>query len=275
VGNDGSASGPTAGRHGDSGSDPYAGRRDDSGTGIAGYDSDGNPIYNPPEPANAGDGGWDGGSDPFDDGDPGAGYGGGDDRGCVAVASFLPDGRTAGQVKVGDTMELGDEETMETTTGVVSYSTLMEARGYRITTESGASLVCSDTAPVPARGKGLLTPAELLGEQVAVRWDESGSPLVNWETVTKVEEVGMIQVQHITVGDRCFWAGEKKAAYILHHNMKQAGGQGGGGYDWPWPSDDPLKSNPNQPAHHSQVGGDAAIIVGAPHALPIDSVGFM
>jgi hypothetical protein len=31
-------------------------------------------------------------------------------------------------------------------------------------------------------------------------------------------------VQHITVGDRCFWAGEKRGAYILHHNSKDAGG---------------------------------------------------
>jgi hypothetical protein len=32
---------------------------------------------------------------------------------------------------------------------------------------------------------------------------------------------------------KCFWAGEKIGAYILHHNSKDAGG-GGGGFDWPW-----------------------------------------
>jgi hypothetical protein len=44
--------------------------------------------------------------------------------------------------------------------------------------------------------------------------------------------VGEIKVQHITVGDKCFWAGEKQGKYILHHNMKFSG---------------PINGNPEMP----------------------------
>ncbi|NGZ85103.1 hypothetical protein [Duganella aceris] len=43
----------------------------------------------------------------------------------------------------------------------------------------------------------------------------------------------MINVQHIAVGDRSFWAGRLKGRYILHHNMKMIPGDGGG-WDWGW-----------------------------------------
>jgi hypothetical protein len=250
--------------------DPPAGSYPGSNPGN---ENDNDPQYdehaNDPPPGTSSGGGGGGGSEPYE----GGGYGGGE-GGCVAIESYLPDGRTAGAVKVGDTMQLGDEVTMGTATGVVGYSMLKAARGYRITTESGASLVCSDTAPIPTRDKGLLTPAKLLGEHVAVRWDESGMTSAGWETVSKVEEVGTIQVQHITVGDKCFWSGEKKGAYILHHNMKQAGGEGGGGYDWPWAWDDPLTSNPNQATHQGNDAGDAALIVGVPNVPATDALGF-
>lgn len=198
----------------------------------------------------------------------GGGYGGGGGGGggaCVAIESFLPDGRRAGTIKVGDTMQLGDQETMEAGTGQVSYSQQKEARGYRIITESGASLICSDTAPIPAKGKGLLTPDKLLGERVAVRWDEGGKVHTGWELVTAVDEVGVIQVQHITVGDKCFWAGEKKGAYILHHNLKDGGGGGVLG-DWPDDWDDPLKAHTDKGEHqttsHGSQGSDSAQLVG-------------
>jgi hypothetical protein len=233
-------------------------------------------------------GGYDWASDPnptdgsgdFGD-DYGSGYGddhggGGSEYGCVAIGSFLPDGRTAGDIRVGDTMELGHQETMEPGEGVVSYSQLKEARGYRITTESGASLICSDTAPIPARDKGLLTPDKLLGEQVAVRWDEHGQVVANWETVTKVVDVGVIQIQHITVGDKCFWAGEKMGAYILHHNDKDDRG----GYDDYWLSAyDPFKAElkPDQSyltAHQDNHGGSAALMVAVAATPLVDGFWF-
>lgn len=147
---------------------------------------------------------------------PGGGGGGG---GCVSVASFLPDARRAGEVKVEDTMFLADQWTLEPGTGEVTASYPMAQPGYRIVTESGASLVCSSSAPIPVKDQLLcVKPADLLGELVAVRHDVDLSYVTDWEKVVEVTFLGTIMVQFITVGDKCFWAGEKKGAYILHHN---------------------------------------------------------
>jgi hypothetical protein len=92
----------------------------------------------------------------------------------------------------------------------------------------------------------VLAPA-LLGKQVAVRKDQGEKSVTEWEQVVSVESIGAIQVQHITVGDKCFWAGEQSGAYILHHNLKDPGGG-----DEPDPGDDdwmmaqlPAKSSPD------------------------------
>lgn len=158
-----------------------------------------------------------GASSGFSSSDYFSGYGGG---GCVEVNSLLPDGRRAGDVKVGDVMQLGDDRDLKGGQGTVTYSKRKVAKGYRILTESGFSLVCSDTAPIPTKNHGLVLAPELLGESVAVGKDEGGSSLTGWERVASVLEVGQIEVQHITVGDKCFWAGEVNGAFLLHHNMK-------------------------------------------------------
>lgn len=139
--------------------------------------------------------------------------------GCVEIGSFLPDSSTAGSIKVGSAMILADERSLSPGAGVVSYSQEKTASGFRIRTAGGATLVCSDSAPIPTK-EGLVLAPELLNKMVAVRKDEGGSSLVGWETVTSVESIGLIQVQHITVGDKCFWAGEKPGLFILHHNLK-------------------------------------------------------
>jgi len=146
--------------------------------------------------------------------------GGGHGGGCVHIASLLPDGATAGTVKVGSAMILADEKTLMPGAGVVTYSEKKPAKGYRIEAEGGFSLLCSDTAPIPTP-QGLVLAPSLLGKSVAVRKDEAGCSLVGWSKVTAVVEVGDIEVQHITVGDKCFWAGEKPGLFILHHNLKE------------------------------------------------------
>lgn len=145
---------------------------------------------------------------------------------CVSIASFLPDGTTASDVVVGTVMKLADQRTLEPGTGVVTYSQTKSATGFRIVTQSGASLVCSDSAPIPTP-EGLVLAPKLLGKKVAVLLNGTRNEAPSWETVVAIDAVGKIQVQHITVGDRCFWAGEKVDAYILHHNLKDAGGGGG------------------------------------------------
>lgn len=181
--------------------------------------------------------------------DPGDGGDGGGE-GCVATTSVLPDGLLAGDITVGAVMQLADEKTLRPGTGVVSYSQRKSAAGFRITTRSGVTLVCSDTAPIPTP-EGLVLAPDLLGKSVPVRIDAEGVSESRWEPVTAVDAVGPITVQHITVGDKCFWAGEKPGAYILHHNLKDADPGGGGGGDEP-PIDDNLSVSTQ--AHTAQMG---------------------
>lgn len=189
----------------------------DNWTGTGGYD------YDPEDPIDGGD----------DGSGYGGGYGGGSAGGCVSVDSLLPGGRIAGEIRIGDVMELADERSLEPGEGVVSYSQTKSVPGYRIVTESGVSLKCSDTAPIPTP-EGLVLAPDLLGQLVPVRRDENGIITVGWEKVVSVTAIGDILVQHITVGDRCFWAGEKSGAYILHHNLKDAGGDDPDFPDDPW-----------------------------------------
>jgi hypothetical protein len=146
--------------------------------------------------------------------------------GCVEVDSILPDGRRAGDIKVGDVMELGDEKTFTASHGTVTYSEKKSAQGFRVMTASGVSLVCSDTAPIPTEDGLVLAPA-LKGKRVAIRIDDNGKFIARWDRVIEVSPLGQIDVQHITVGDKCFWAGERAGCYMLHHNLKmiESGGE--------------------------------------------------
>ncbi len=149
--------------------------------------------------------------------------------GCVEVGSVLPCGRLAGEIAVGDELALADEQSLSPSFGVVSYSVRKSAPGFRILTESGIELVCSDSAPIPVKDGRLLRPAGLSGQEVAVRDDTGGDSQTRWERVKEVQAIGAIEVQHVTVGDRSFWAGAQKGKYVLHHNMKMS--------DW---GDDPF-----------------------------------
>ena len=138
---------------------------------------------------------------------------------CVHIESILPCGRKAGQIVAGDVMQLGDEKNFEDSTGVVTFSKRKKASGYRITTVGGVALVCSNTAPIPTPD-GLVLAPNLLKLKVAVRRKIHGVYSTIWELVEQIDELGEIDVQHITVGNKCFWAGEKSDSYILHHNCK-------------------------------------------------------
>lgn len=135
---------------------------------------------------------------------------------CVAVNSFLPDGKIAGEIAVGDTMILADQETLEPATGKVSYSEPSLQPSVRLVTTSGTSLVCSTTAPIPTKDDGLQNAPDVEGKFIAVMVDG----IAGWEECVSVTDVGEQWVQHITVEDKCFWAGEQSSSFILHHNIK-------------------------------------------------------
>ena len=133
---------------------------------------------------------------------------------CVAVESYLSNYQIASSVKVNDLIELSDQITLEDSLGVVTYSETTKANGYRFVTTSGASLRCSDSAPIPTKDNGLTTPKYLLDKEVPVL----RKGIKTWEKVIEVTDIGLIDVQFISVNDKCFWAGETKDAFILHHN---------------------------------------------------------
>lgn len=136
-------------------------------------------------------------------------------RCCVAIDSYLPDGKTAGEIKVGDLMQLADEITLEPFEDTVSYSEPSLQDSVRIITEHGAVLDCSKTAPIPTKNGVLLSP-NVLDEYVGTNIDGK----VRWDKVVELHDIGEIWVQHITVNNKSFWAGKEKGAYILHHNIK-------------------------------------------------------
>jgi len=159
----------------------------------------------------------------FGGGDSGGGGGGdmGGSAGCVQADSILSNGQIAGDVKVGDRLELANEVTLEPDSGVVSHSVRMPQPGWRLTA-NGVSLVCSESAPIPTRN-GIKHPWNIEGEEVAVLKDGKA----DWHPVHAVE-IGPIEVQRITVEDKCFWAGETADGFILHHNVMVYKGARGG-----------------------------------------------
>jgi hypothetical protein len=129
----------------------------------------------------------------------------------------------AGDVAVFDKMVLTDPYSRVSDVGEVTYSETELQPCVAITTKLGATLHCSTTAPIPTLDNGYVVAPELLGLQIPVatkeQLDHSPDDFV-WDEVIEVVAIGDRQVQHITVGDRCFWASMDDRYYILHHNLK-------------------------------------------------------
>lgn len=135
--------------------------------------------------------------------------------GCVEINSVFPDGKYAKDTTVDQPLLTSDPYNyFESGLDIVSYSEAKLQPCVRIKTESGATLVCSTTAPIPTYDNGYMLAPMLQDRKVPVMRNN----ITNWETIVKVEHIGDRMVQHITVGDKCFWAGETEDAFILHHN---------------------------------------------------------
>jgi hypothetical protein len=139
--------------------------------------------------------------------------------GCVQIDSHIDGGTIAKNVNIGDELILADEKTLDPGKGIVSFSKTKVAPGFIIKTENNCSLRCSSSAPIPTRDHGCLTPDKLLNQYIGTKIGEN----VEWSKVNVVESIGNIDIQHITVGEKCFWAGEQDGKYILHHNLKEEG----------------------------------------------------
>lgn len=150
---------------------------------------------------------------------PSSGTGSGGGHGpCVSVDAWVI-GRSgllrAGDVRVGDDLLLCDPVSREECWGTVTYSQRKPAPGVRIEAAL-AALTCSTSAPIPSGSRFVLAP-DTFGLPILVR--DAGGRLAE-VIVDTVADVGTIDVQHITVGDRCFWASDDGQHFVLHHNTK-------------------------------------------------------
>lgn len=133
----------------------------------------------------------------------GASYSG-PDYSCVSVDERI-DGKRAGSIKAGDILRIADPDTFEAGQAEVLYSGLSVQPGVKITTATGRTLTCSTSAPI-ATDQGLVRAKHLLHYDAII---EGG----NYERIVSVEFLGEIPVQHIYLGERCFWVNG-----FLHHN---------------------------------------------------------
>lgn len=139
--------------------------------------------------------------------------------GCVAIDSILPTGNLADTISYGDTLvTCNPYDFFNYGDNTVSYSETTLQPCVRITTESGASLVCSVSAPIPTLDNGYMMSIALKNQSIPVM----RLNIINWEKVSTIESLGDRLVRHITIGDQCFWAGETSEAFILHHNKLAA-----------------------------------------------------
>lgn len=145
--------------------------------------------------------------------------------GCVALESFVPvvagnsvNGqpvRQAYQVARMHKLLLCDLSNLLNIEGSVKDSFVDYQLCHNIITESGASLICSDTAPIPTLEHGIKHPPELVGKSVPVLRND----VITWERVVSNESVGYKFVKVIDAHDNYFWAGATEDAFILHHNI--------------------------------------------------------
>ena len=115
-------------------------------------------------------------------------------------------------------METFDPVTSAWGIEVVSYSERKVQPLYMLTTESGIQLSCSSTAPIPVRGGEYVLAPNMLGNETLVMYNG----VVTWEAVTQVVYLGEREIQHITCGDKCFFAGDKYGSFVLHHNKMKS-----------------------------------------------------
>lgn len=149
--------------------------------------------------------------------------GGGGGGGCVATNSFITATKTANEIVPRDII-YGMDDNLIFMPMEVQGNRVEKQDSVRITMTTGASLVISKTTPLTLRDKSMIMVSDLtIGIELPVLYENSDEYLdiPFWDTVADIEEVGIIDVQLISVGGYSYAAGEKSGAYIYTHNMAQ------------------------------------------------------
>lgn len=156
-------------------------------------------------PSSGGSGGGTGG---------GGGGGGGWDN-CVAAESFMPCGKFASEIAVGDMLLAIDSDAPGEPFAIAcACNFIAEADCVEIVSASGIHLVLSASTPCTL-ADGTAVPASLVkGKSLAVR-DQRG---FRWEEITDVHLVGRRAVAHISIGGQTYAAGAQPGRFIFTHN---------------------------------------------------------
>lgn len=138
----------------------------------------------------------------------------------MTVDSVLPSHDRADEVKIGDYLEVVDAKTLEHSIAKVGFSESMPQPCVLIRTANGVELECSESAPIAnAAGQQILS-VDLMGHKVPTVVD--GKQRI--DLVVDVKPIGERMVQKITCENKFFLAGKVEGRYLLHHNVKMAGG---------------------------------------------------
>lgn len=142
-----------------------------------------------------------------------------EDEWCVDAASFLTDGRRAGDIGVGELLACYNDQAEAP--AVVNLAVQANRTGtsecLRLVTESGASVIASTTTPMTLRDGRCVRLPQMLGEQALVMRDG----VLGWETVIELEPAGVRTVAKISVRDQCYFAGEVAGVFVATHNIQE------------------------------------------------------
>lgn len=152
---------------------------------------------------------------------PPIGGGGGGGGGCCWDGAYLPNGKTIGETLTGEELVLLNKEGDGHRKAKVKNIRSDIQNCFKIITESGIELTCSDSTPIVIKTndsyKAVMIGDGILMEMVPVM-DSNG---FRWELVTEVIEVGPLPVKLISANGGIYAAGNKYGQYIFTHNINQ------------------------------------------------------
>lgn len=142
-----------------------------------------------------------------------------EDEWCVDAASFLTDGRLAGEIAVGELLSCYNDqpEAPAVVELPVQANRVGKAECLRLVTESGAAVVASTTTPMTLRNGRCVRLPQMLGEQALVMRDGA----IGWEKVVELQPAGIRTVAKISVRDQCYFAGEAASVFVATHNIQE------------------------------------------------------
>jgi hypothetical protein len=144
--------------------------------------------------------------------------GGGGGGGSVSVQAYLPSGKVAGEVDVGDELSLLSTDRTTTVPGtVISNRTSLQPL-VKLISRSGITLTCSDSTPVTLEDGSSTFASNVLNKKLPVQ-DDNG---FRWEEIVSVTYAGMGYVATIFCENQCYAAGDAPGKYIWTHNDDQS-----------------------------------------------------